>query len=118
MTAAYRRLHELGYAHSVEAWQGNELVGGLYGLALGRVFFGESMFAHVSDASKVSLATLVSLLKRRGVPLIDCQQETEHLASMGARSIPRRLFARELDDLIHSDEPPEGWSGGPISERE
>lgn len=113
---AYRRLHELDYAHSVEAWRGNELVGGLYGIALGRVFFGESMFARASDASKVCLAVLVNALLRRGVPLIDCQQETQHLAFMGARPIPRREFARHLDELIHSNEAPEGWPRGPVRE--
>jgi leucyl/phenylalanyl-tRNA--protein transferase len=116
MAVAYQRLHVLGYAHSVEAWRDNELVGGLYGLALGKVFFGESMFAHASDASKVSLVALVALLQQRGVPLIDCQQETEHLASMGARPIPRREFARELSELIHSNAVPAGWTAGPIPE--
>ena len=116
MVNAYRRLHELGYAHCVEAWRDNELVGGLYGLAIGRVFFGESMFARTSDASKVALAALVALLQRQRVPLIDCQQETEHLASMGARPIPRRQFARELSKLIHSTDAPVGWRGGPVME--
>jgi leucyl/phenylalanyl-tRNA--protein transferase len=116
MGVAYRRLHALGYAHSVEAWRGGELVGGLYGIALGRVFFGESMFAHASDASKVSLAALVALLQQRGVPLIDCQQETGHLASLGARPIPRRQFARQLGELIHSTAAPAGWEAGPIPE--
>ena len=116
MVLAYRRLHALGYAHSVEAWRDDELVGGLYGLALGGVFFGESMFTRAPDASKVSLAALVALLQQRGVTLIDCQQETEHLASMGARPIPRRKFARHLDELIHSNAAPAGWSAGPIPE--
>ena len=116
MVAAYRRLHTLGYAHSIEAWRGDELAGGLYGLALGNVFFGESMFARESDASKVSLAALVALLQRRGTPLIDCQQETEHLASMGARPIPRRDFARQLGELIHSNAAPAGWKAGPVPE--
>jgi leucyl/phenylalanyl-tRNA---protein transferase len=114
MSAAYRRLHVLGYAHSVEAWNASGLVGGLYGLALGRVFFGESMFAHVSDASKVSLAALVGVLRAQGVPLIDCQQETPHLASLGARPIGRRQFARHVAELIHSNAPPAGWTAGPI----
>lgn len=117
MATAYRRLHALGYAHSVEAWRHGELVGGLYGLALGRVFFGESMFSHESDASKVALAALVSLLGRQGVPLIDCQQETEHLASMGARSIPRRKFALSLSELIHSNAAPPDWIAGPLLEQ-
>jgi leucyl/phenylalanyl-tRNA---protein transferase len=116
MGLAYRRLHTLGYAHSVEAWRGHELAGGLYGLALGGVFFGESMFTRAPDASKVSLAALVALLQQRGVTLIDCQQETEHLASMGARPIPRHKFARHLDELIHSNAAPAGWSAGPIPE--
>jgi leucyl/phenylalanyl-tRNA--protein transferase len=111
---AYRRMHELGYAHSLEAWRDDELVGGLYGIALGRVFFGESMFARESDASKVCLATLVSALQQRGVPLIDCQQETQHLASMGARPIRRREFASHLIELIHSNAAPKGWIAGPV----
>src|SRR6478736_424746 len=100
MSRAYRCLHALRYAHSVEAWREGELVGGLYGLALGKVFFGESMFSYESDASKVALAALVTLSARRGIPMIDCQQETEHLASMGARPIPRREFALALAELI------------------
>ena len=117
MIAAYRRLHRLGYTHSVEAWRDGDLAGGLYGLALGRAFFGESMFARATDASKVCLAALVAFLQQRGVPLIDCQQETEHLASMGARPIPRREFARELDELIHSNAAPAGWKAGPFLEQ-
>jgi leucyl/phenylalanyl-tRNA---protein transferase len=118
MSTAYERLHALGYAHSVEAWLGDKLVGGLYGLALGKVFFGESMFTRAPDASKVSLAALVGLLRRHDVPLIDCQQETKHLASMGARPIGRRDFARALSELIHSIAAPVGWKAGPISEYE
>ncbi len=106
---AYCELHRLGYAHSVESWRDGRLVGGLYGLALGRLFFGESMFAHASDASKVALVHLVALLQRLGVPLIDCQQETAHLAAFGARAIPRVMFAARLAELIHSDDPPTGW---------
>jgi leucyl/phenylalanyl-tRNA---protein transferase len=116
MIDAYRRLHELGYAHSVEAWRDDQMVGGLYGIALGRTFFGESMFARVSDASKVCLASLVALLQQRGVVMIDCQQETVHLASLGARAIPRRAFARELGALINSNAPPPGWTRGRILE--
>jgi len=116
MAAAYRRLHVMGYAHSVEAWRDGELAGGLYGLALGRVFFGESMFSHESDASKVALAALVSLLAARNVPLIDCQQETEHLASMGARPIARREFALALAELVHSNAAPADWMAGPFLE--
>jgi leucyl/phenylalanyl-tRNA--protein transferase len=116
MMASYRRLHRLGYAHSVEAWQDGALAGGLYGIALGHVYFGESMFTRVSDASKVCLVNLVALLQQQGVKLIDCQQETEHLASMGARPIPRAQFARLLGDLINSDAPPPGWKAGRIVE--
>ena len=109
MIDAYCELHRLGYAHSVESWRDGELVGGLYGLALGRMFFGESMFAHETDASKVALVQLVALLQRLAVPLIDCQQETRHLAAFGARPIPRARFAAHLAELIHSVDPPAGW---------
>jgi leucyl/phenylalanyl-tRNA--protein transferase len=117
MIGAYRRLHELGFAHSVEAWRADELVGGLYGVALGGVFFGESMFTRVTDASKVCLAALVASLQQQGTSLIDCQQETEHLASMGARPISREQFARTLGELIHSKAPPRGWRSGPLLEQ-
>jgi leucyl/phenylalanyl-tRNA--protein transferase len=116
MARAYCRLHALRYAHSVEAWREGELVGGLYGLALGKVFFGESMFARATDASKVCLAALVALLQHRGVALIDCQQETRHLASLGARPISRRRFARHLRELIDSNAAPAGWTAGQVSE--
>ena len=109
---AYGELHRRGYVHSVESWREGSLVGGLYGITLGRVFFGESMFARETDASKVALASLVAKLRTLDVPLIDCQQETGHLASMGARPIPREQFARLLDELIHSAAPPEGWDSG------
>ncbi len=92
MVDAYCQLHTEGYAHSVEVWQGGELVGGLYGIALGKIFFGESMFAKVSNASKFGFITLVKELTARGYELIDCQQETKHLESMGARAIPRKEF--------------------------
>jgi leucyl/phenylalanyl-tRNA--protein transferase len=118
MVDAYQRLHRLGYTHSVEAWHDGELAGGLYGLALGNVFFGESMFARRTDASKVCLAALVALLARRGATMIDCQQETEHLASLGARPIARREFARRLDELIHSTAAPRDWKAGPVEEVE
>jgi leucyl/phenylalanyl-tRNA--protein transferase len=109
MVDAYCELHRQGYAHSVESWRDGRLVGGLYGIALGRVFFGESMFAHETDASKVALAALVAQLQRLAVPLIDCQQETAHLATFGARPIPRARFAAHLAELIHSADPPPGW---------
>lgn len=97
MIAAYRRLHGHGYAHSVEVWQDGALVGGLYGVAIGRVFFGESMFTRVSDASKVSLVHLCRTLTERGFGLIDCQVLTGHLIRMGAEQIPREDFIRLLD---------------------
>ncbi len=113
---AYSKLHDTGFAHSVEAWRDGELVGGLYGIALDRVFFGESMFTHETDASKVALAGLVTTLTRLGIPLIDCQQETTHLASFGARPISRRAFAVHLSELIHSTTAPAGWNSGPLIE--
>jgi leucyl/phenylalanyl-tRNA--protein transferase len=109
MVNAYCELHRLGYAHSVESWQDGRLVGGLYGLLLDRMFFGESMFAHATDASKVALAALVARLQRLKVPLIDCQQETGHLRSLGARPIPRPAFAAHLAALIHSSAPAGPW---------
>lgn len=110
MVEAYTRLHRLGYAHSVEAWAEGELAGGLYGVTIGRMFFGESMFAHASDASKVALVHLVEMLKQRDMPLIDCQQQTRHLASLGARMIPRRAFAEALARLVNSPQPAGAWS--------
>jgi leucyl/phenylalanyl-tRNA--protein transferase len=96
MLAAYVRLHELGFAHSAEAWRAGELVGGLYGVALGGCFFGESMFARAPDASKVAFATLVRQLERWGFTLIDCQTPSAHLARFGARGWPRARFLRHL----------------------
>lgn len=112
MIEAYVEMHRRGYGHSVECWRDGCLVGGLYGLAMGRVFFGESMFSHEADASKVALVALVAHLQRIGVALIDCQQETGHLASLGARPIPRQRFAALLVELIHSTDPPAGWRLG------
>lgn len=94
--AAYGALHARGLAHSVEVWEGESLIGGLYGVALGRMFYGESMFARTADASKVAFAALVRLLLEEQVPLIDCQQHTAHLASLGARQIPRAEFQEVL----------------------
>ena len=94
MARAYSRLAELGYAHSVEVWEGEALVGGLYGVAMGRVFYGESMFSRTSNASKVALAYLARQLERWTFVLIDCQMATGHLASLGAREIPRAEFLR------------------------
>jgi leucyl/phenylalanyl-tRNA--protein transferase len=106
---AYCELHRRGYAHSIESWRDGVLVGGLYGVALGQVFFGESMFARETDASKVALVHLVEKLRRIGVSVVDCQQETGHLAALGARPIPRERFAAHLAQLIHSTQPPPGW---------
>ena len=110
MIEAYTRLHRFGYAHSVEAWVDGQLAGGLYGVAIGRMFFGESMFARVNDASKVALFHLVKILKQRDMPLIDCQQQTPHLASLGARLIPRRAFAEALARLVNSPQQAGAWS--------
>lgn len=97
MRAAYLAMHELGYAHSVECWRDGRLVGGLYGMALGRVFFGESMFSVATDASKVAFAHLVRFLRTRGYAIIDCQMKTAHLMSLGAREITRQQFLDMLD---------------------
>lgn len=109
MRAAYRRLHELDYAHSFETWEGDQLVGGLYGVALGRVFFGESMFSVARDASKVALHALVQASLAQTVRLIDCQVDSEHLRSLGARSVPRREFMRELAAATRESPPGASW---------
>ena len=96
----YTGLHALGYAHSSEVWHEGELVGGAYGVCIGRMFYGESMFARVTDASKVALAYLVAFLRSQGVAMIDCQQETGHLASLGAAPIPRSAFLAHLRAAI------------------
>jgi len=111
MREAYGRLHALGHAHSVETWIDGELAGGLYGVALGRVFFGESMFARLRDASKIALAALVAHLKSGNFGLIDCQMRTRHLETLGAREIPRRRFSRLLEELVHYSRAPAAWSG-------
>ncbi len=100
MRKAYVTLHTMGIAHSCEAWQGDELVGGLYGVSLGAAFFGESMFATTDDASKVAFATLVEWMMGWGIKLIDCQQETAHLARFGATPWPRERFVGELERLM------------------
>ena len=109
MIEAYTRLHALGFAHSVETWIDGELAGGLYGVALGGVFYGESMFHRVRDASKIALVHLVEHLRRLGFGLIDCQMKTTHLASLGAREIPRAEFVRLLRKLIESPHHPGPW---------
>ncbi|OGB22145.1 MAG: leucyl/phenylalanyl-tRNA--protein transferase [Burkholderiales bacterium RIFCSPLOWO2_02_FULL_57_36] len=96
----YCGLHRMGHAHSSECWLDGELVGGAYGVSIGRMFYGESMFARVTDASKIALAYLVYFLNRNGVELIDCQQETSHLASLGATPISREEFIRHLRESV------------------
>ncbi|KJJ97968.1 leucyl/phenylalanyl-tRNA--protein transferase [Pseudomonas sp. 21] len=109
MQDAYCELHRLGVAHSAEAWHGNDLVGGLYGLAIGRLFFGESMFSRADNASKVAFVALVQRLKAVGFVMIDCQMPTQHLHSFGARAISRREFASHL--RRHLDETPsQDWT--------
>jgi leucyl/phenylalanyl-tRNA---protein transferase len=110
MRAAYLQLHRAGYAHSFETWHDGLLVGGLYGVAVGRMFFGESMFSRATDASKVALVALVVELQARGFPLIDCQMHTPLLASLGGREIPRRSFLRLLSPLVNYPEPSGNWT--------
>ncbi|MDP1706179.1 MAG: leucyl/phenylalanyl-tRNA--protein transferase [Sulfurimicrobium sp.] len=100
MLAAYSRLHEMGLAHSVETWRDGELIGGLYGIALGKMFYGESMFSHATDASKIAFVHLVRQLERWNFGMIDCQMKTAHLASLGAREIARAEFVQRLSLLI------------------
>lgn len=100
MQRAYLALHDQGHAHSVEVWDGDALVGGLYGLAMGRLFFGESMFSRADNASKVGFVTLVEHLQQAGFVLIDCQMPTDHLHSLGARSIAREAFADYLNQYL------------------
>jgi leucyl/phenylalanyl-tRNA--protein transferase len=109
MTAAYHRLAALGFAHSIEVWHDGALAGGLYGVAVGRMFYGESMFTRVSDASKVALVCLARQLRRWGFELIDCQMRTSHLASLGAREIPRAIFADAVARLTPLPGVPAPW---------
>lgn len=106
---AYATLHGLGFAHSVEVWRGEELVGGLYGVSLGRAFFGESMFSALPNASKTALISLIPCLKERGFDLIDCQVETAHLAGLGARAIPRREFCARLKESLRHETLQGSW---------
>ena len=109
MKQAYCTLHALGVAHSVETWHDGQLVGGLYGIALGRMFYGESMFSRMSDASKTALAALVHQLDAWGFGLIDCQMHTPLLASFGAREIPRSEFTRHVAELVNYADVPGPW---------
>ena len=110
MMHAYIKLHKPGYAHSIEVWHDNQLVGGLYGIAMGRAFFGESMFSRMNDASKVGFCFLVRQLEKWGYDFIDCQVESAHLASLGARPIPRKRFIAMLDDALRHENPPDHWT--------
>jgi leucyl/phenylalanyl-tRNA--protein transferase len=109
MADAYTRLFARGQAHSVEVWSGDRLVGGAYGVAIGRMFFGESMFSRVADASKVALVALARQLDAWGFPCVDCQMATSHLASLGAREIPRDVFLRRLQGLVRAAAVPSPW---------
>ncbi len=110
MIESYIRLHRMGYAHCVETWHNGELVGGLYGVALGRCFFGESMFSTMTDASKVALVQLVNHVKKLKFKFIDCQLPTDHLKSLGARSIPRSSFLKELKKALKPRTTPGLWT--------
>lgn len=117
MAKAYNRLHDMGYAHSVETWFDGHLVGGLYGLALGRGFFGESMFSSMTDASKVALAALVEHLRGWGYSFVDCQLPSPHILSLGAVEIPRSRFLVELGEALQTPDRLGPWlqhgSGSP-----
>lgn len=113
MARAYKRMHALGWAHSFEAWREGRLVGGLYGIAIGRVFFGESMFARERDASKVALVLAVQFLAARGVELIDCQIPSDHLTRLGSTLMPRAAFLRELKVLCNPPGEPGPWTLAP-----
>src|SRR5262249_2666878 len=110
MAAAYARLHELGWAHSFESWRDGELVGGLYGVAIGRVFFGESLCARPTEASKVALVRLAEHLRARSFELVDCQVASAHVASLGASSISRAAFLSLLDRYCDPRGSPGSWA--------
>lgn len=107
---AYSNLHLHGFAHSIETWIDDKLAGGLYGVSMGKMFYGESMFSTVSDSSKIALAYAVRFLTRHGVEWIDCQQETRHLGSLGAAPVPRKAFIEHLNKTIFQTPPP--WQAG------
>jgi leucyl/phenylalanyl-tRNA--protein transferase len=118
MREAYIRLHQLGHAHSIETWHGDRLVGGVYGIAIGKVFFGESMFSTETDASKVALTALMQRLVERSFGLLDCQLETPHLNSLGSRLMARRDFIRVVSNLSGIADQAGGWQTGPHPTRE
>jgi leucyl/phenylalanyl-tRNA--protein transferase len=109
MMATYTHLHQLGYGHSVEVWQDEKLVGGLYGLALGSAFFGESMYSHAPDASKIALVHLAKYASMNGIDFIDCQLPTEHLSRMGAIDISRKKYLAILADALKQSDRIEHW---------
>jgi len=113
MQQAYMKLHEMGYAHSVECWIDGNLEGGLYGVALDKVFFGESMFSQVSNCSKFALIELVSFIKKKNFRLIDCQMTTDLLLSFGAREITGKEFQMQLQSHIHNTTPDGNWNNDP-----
>ena len=115
MIAAYTELHRLGFGHSAELWYEGKLVGGAYGICIGRMFFGESMFALLPDASKIALAYLVHFLRSEGVTLIDCQQQTSHLATLGAKPVTRRQFLAEMRAAV-TQEPILAWQPQPLQD--
>ena len=110
MREAYIAMHRLGWAHSFEAWDAGELIGGLYGLAIGDVFFGESMFSRRTDASKIAFVNSVAYLRERGFQLIDCQVWSRHLKTLGARTLPREKFLALLSSFSEADREPGAWS--------
>jgi leucyl/phenylalanyl-tRNA---protein transferase len=112
MIAAYIALHDAGHAHSIETWVDGELVGGLYGVNLGSMVFGESMFAHVTDASKIALCALVAFCRAQGISMIDCQQNTGHLASLGASEISRESFTSHVATALQHPAP--AWQFDPV----
>jgi leucyl/phenylalanyl-tRNA--protein transferase len=115
MIGAYERLYEQGWAHSIEIWQGDELAGGLYGLAIGRAFFGESMFSRRPNASKIALLALTQRMRRGDFELLDCQVASQHLLDLGATMMPRAQFASVLDRLCDPPKAFENWPTDPIS---
>lgn len=117
MLEVYCALHREGWAHCVETWIDGQLAGGLYGVAIGNMFYGESMFMRQRDASKIAFVHLVRHLEHRGFPLLDCQMATGHLASLGAREIPRAEFSKRLAELVNSPAVPSAWHDDPTLNR-
>ena len=109
MKKAYTLLHKLGYAHSIECWEEGELAGGLYGITLGKIFFGESMFSRKNNGSKIALHYLIQHAICEGMKMIDCQMTTEHLVRFGAREISREEFSGQLSENIRSIRPQKKW---------